>query len=95
MQTVFELYATNAIEARLCNDIGAKTVTLPADSRHAARVQAQLERFHQARRRRRADTRAGGGGAYARSRARVSSHSIYEQAFGILQIMGDAEAEAT
>ncbi len=32
MQTVFELYATNAIEARLCNDIGAKTITLPSDS---------------------------------------------------------------
>jgi hypothetical protein len=35
MQTVFELYATNAIEARLCNDIGAKVITLPSDSREA------------------------------------------------------------
>jgi hypothetical protein len=25
MQTVFVLYATNAIESRLCNDIGAKS----------------------------------------------------------------------
>src|SRR5690606_34418391 len=47
MQTVFELYATNAIEARLCNDIGAKTVTLPANTRDAARVQAQLHDFIQ------------------------------------------------
>jgi hypothetical protein len=30
MQTVFELYATHAIEARICNDIGAKVVTMQA-----------------------------------------------------------------
>lgn len=28
IQTVFELYATHAIEARLCNDIGLKTVRM-------------------------------------------------------------------
>ena len=37
MQTVFELYATRAIEARLCNDIGTKLVTAPADPHIAAR----------------------------------------------------------
>jgi hypothetical protein len=47
MQTVFELYATNAIEARLCNDIGAKTITLPSDAREASSVQAQLHDFIQ------------------------------------------------
>ena len=35
IQTVFELYATHAIEARICNDIGTKVVTLPADPRAA------------------------------------------------------------
>lgn len=38
MQTVFELYATHAIEARICNDIGAKTVILPSDERSATQV---------------------------------------------------------
>ena len=33
MQTVFELYATHAIEARICNDIGTKAVTMPAGRR--------------------------------------------------------------
>jgi hypothetical protein len=88
MQTVFELYATNAIEARLCNDIGAKTVTLPSDSRAAARVQAQLNDF----------IRRGVAGAVAAAltpdRVLGFVGRIYEQAFGILQIMGDAEAEA-
>ncbi|WP_176936838.1 Qat anti-phage system associated protein QatB [Bradyrhizobium brasilense] len=93
MQTVFELYATNAIEARLCNDIGAKTITLPSDSREAARVQAQLNDF----------IRRGVADALTAARAAAAVLTpdrvlqfvgrIYEQAFGILQIMGDAEAE--
>lgn len=45
MQTVFELYATHAIEARLCNDIGTKLVTAPADPQVALRVQSQLRDF--------------------------------------------------
>lgn len=93
MQTVFELYATNAIEARLCNDIGARTITLPSDSREAARVQAQLNDF----------IRRGVADALTTARAAAAALTpdrvlqfvgrIYEQAFGILQIMGDAEAE--
>ena len=93
MQTVFELYATNAIEARLCNDIGAKTITLPSDSREAARVQVQLNDF----------IRRGVADALTATRAAAAALTpdrvlqfvarIYEQAFGILQIMGDAEAE--
>jgi hypothetical protein len=62
IQTVFELYATNAIEARLCNDIGAKTIVLPSDAREAARVQAQLHDFI---RRAVADALAAGGAAAA------------------------------
>ena len=93
MQTVFELYATNAIEARLCNDIGAKTVTLPSDSREAARVQAQLNDFI---RRGVADaltTARAAAAALTPDRVLTFVGRIYEQAFGILQIMGDAEAE--
>jgi len=94
MQTVFELYAANAIEARLCNDIGAKTITLPSDSREAARVQAQLSDF----------IRRGVADALTTARAAMDALTpdraiqfvgrIYEQAFGILQIMGDTEAES-
>src|SRR4029077_2283585 len=45
LQTIFELYATHAIEARLCNDIGAKAITLPASVGDAANVQTQLLDF--------------------------------------------------
>jgi hypothetical protein len=93
MQVVFELYATNAIEARLCNDIGAKTVTLPSDIREASRVQDQLHDFIQ---RGVADAlTAARAAAAALTPERVLQFvgHVYEQAFSILQDMGDAEAE--
>jgi len=93
MQTVFELHATNAIEARLCNDIEAKTITLRSDRREAARVQAQLNDF----------IRRGVADALTVARAAAAALTpdralqfvgrIDEQVFGILQIMGDAGAE--
>lgn len=94
MQTVFELFATNAIEARICNDIGTRSVVLPSDAREAARVQAQLSDF----------IRRGVADALTAARATIAAMTparvldvvtrIYEQAFGILEIMGDAEATA-
>lgn len=95
IQAVFELYATNAIEARLCNDIGAKAITLPSNSHDVARAQAQLHDFIQR------------GVADALTRANVTTAAltpdraielvghVYELAFEILQHMGDTEAEAT
>jgi len=94
MQAVFELYATNAIEARICNDIGAKMVTLPSDSREVARVQAQLNDFI---RRGVADaltTAHAAAAALTPDRALQFVGHVYEQAFAILQSMGAAEAEA-
>ena len=92
VQTVFELYATNAIEARLCNDIGRRAITLPSDSFGAAQVQVQLHDFiHRGV----ADALAAAGVA---ARALTSEtvlgfvEGIYEEAFAILKIMGDAEA---
>lgn len=94
MQTVFELFATNAIEARICNDIGTRSVVLPSDAREAARVQAQLGDF----------IRRGVADALTAARATIAAMTparvldvvtrVYEQAFGILEIMGDAEATA-
>ena len=94
MYTVLELYATNAIEARLCNDIGTNIVALPSDAREAARLEAQLNDF----------IRRGVADALTpirNSSAELTSDAVhgfvdqlYTQAFDILQIMGDAEAGA-
>jgi hypothetical protein len=93
MQTVFELYATNAIEARLCNDIGAKIISMPSDVREAVSVQAQLHDF----------IRRGVADALTVAQVNIQTlmpnhvlgfvDSIYEQAFNILQAMGEAEAK--
>lgn len=94
LQSVFETYATNAIEARICNDIGAKIVTVPADARQAAQVQAQLHDF----------IRRGVSDALTLqpSIASLPADSVmafvgqvYQQAFEILQDLGDAEAART
>lgn len=93
MQTVFELYATHAIEARICNDIGTKAVTMPVDAQAAHRVEKQLRDF----------IRGGVSDALTRARAaspnltpeRIQSFvdSVYESAFAILRALGDTEAD--
>lgn len=92
MQTVFELYATHAIEARICNDIGTKAVTMPTNAQAAHRVEAQLRDFIR------------GGVSDALSKAREATpnltperilsfvDTVYESAFAILQSLGEAEA---
>lgn len=94
IQTVFELYATHAIEARICNDIGAKVVTLPADPRAVERVEAQLRDFIQ---RGVSDAvNASGVNIQALSPDAVMGFvtDVYGSAFEVLQTLGDAEAEA-
>lgn len=92
-QTIFELYATNAIEARLCNDIGANAVTFPDDVQDALRVESQLHDFIY---RSVSDAlTAARAGLQALTPDRVLGFvtRVYEQAFGILQSLGDAEAD--
>jgi hypothetical protein len=89
---VFELYATHAIEARICNDIGTKAVTMPTDAQAAHRVEQQLRDF----------IRGGVADALTRARAETPNLTperiqgfvdrVYESAFAILQTLGDAEA---
>lgn len=93
MDTVFELYATHAIEARICNDIGTKVVAMPSNAQIAHQVEKQLRDFIR------------GAVSDALSRARESKpnithdqvlsfvDSVYESAFSILQSLGDAEAD--
>lgn len=92
MKTVFELYATHAIEARICNDIGTKAVTMPTDVQAAHRVEKQLKDF----------IRGGVSDALTLAQAETPNLSperiqdfvdaLYESAFTILQTLGDTEA---
>jgi hypothetical protein len=92
MQTVFELYAAHAIEARICNDIGSKSIMLPADVGAVERIQAQLKDF----------IRRGVSDAMTRARADLTTlalervngfvDTIYQSAFEILQTMAEGMA---
>jgi hypothetical protein len=93
MQTIFELYATHAIETRLCNDIGMKAITLPSDAAQAASVQRQLLDFV---RRSVSDSMTQARvGMQALTPERVFGFvtRVYEQAYAIMQTMAEAEAE--
>jgi hypothetical protein len=93
MQTIFELYAAHAIEARLCNDIGAKAIALPADAARAATVQKQLLDF----------VRRSVSDAMTQARAAMLALTpetvsgfvtrIYESAFNILETLAEAEED--
>jgi hypothetical protein len=93
VQTFFEIYATHAIEARLCNDIGTNVVTLPSNIRAAEQVQEQLEDY----------IRRGVSDALTQAQATLQVltpervlgfvESVYESAFEILRTMGDVEVE--
>jgi hypothetical protein len=92
IQTFFELYATHAIEARICNDIGTKAVTFPTDVQAAQRVQDQLEDF----------IRRGVSDALTQARTDLEEltpehvldfvEDVYKSAFEILEAMGEQEA---
>lgn len=94
IETVFELYATHAIEARLYNDIGNKLVTVPASPQAAERVQTQLREFIQ----------RGVSDALYASAVRIQALTqsqvmtfvtdMYQAAFEVLRALGEAETEA-
>jgi hypothetical protein len=52
MHAVFEIYATHAIEAPITNDVGTKSIILPADVRAVASVRGAAPRFHPPKRQR-------------------------------------------
>ena len=92
LDVVFELFATHAIEARICNDIGTKLITKALSANNALDVEKQLRDFIR------------GAVADALTRARAYSpvvtqgqvqafvDEVYESAFSILQALGDVEA---
>lgn len=89
---VIELFAANSIEGRICNDIGSKICFAPPDLTTAERVQEQLRDFI---RRSVSDSIVSIRNDLSQlTPARISGivDRIYEQAFDILQTMGDQES---
>lgn len=91
VQTILELNVAHAIEARICNDIGAHAISMPQDAKEAAEIQAQLFEFV---------GRAVSDSFAANQIATISQEqvtrtidAIYEQSYSILQSMAEAEVD--
>lgn len=94
MQTVLEMYATNAIEARLCNDIGNKITIAPNGVRAFEKVQDLLRDFIS-----RAVSDALTGetlkfDALTPDKTLQVVDHVYERAFDMLEKIGEMEAHA-
>ncbi len=93
IQTVLELYAAHAIEARLCNDIGKKLFTAPESLGKVEKVQNQLRDF----------IRRSVADAINQEKVSLTSitpanvntlvQGVYENAFEILQILEQEESQ--
>lgn len=92
MKTVFEMFATNTIEARLYNDIGLNLIQIPQNVAAANIIQDQIHAFIQ---RGVADAVAGislGNQAFTPAQSLGVVNSVYQSAFDLLKALGDEEA---
>lgn len=92
MDTVFELYATHAIEARICNDIGTKVVTMPSNVQVAYQVEKQLRDFIRGAVSDALTSARKNNPSVTHDQVLAFVDSVYESAFSILKSLGDAEA---
>lgn len=93
MLTVLEVFATHAIEERLCNDIGGKICIASESIQVFEKVQAQLHDF----------IKRSVSDAFSKNKIKIKSmapdktqalvDAIYESAFDILQSFADEEAD--
>ena len=93
MQSVLEIFATHAIEERLCNDIGTKICIAAENLQSFEKVQAQLHDF----------INRSVSDAFTKANINIKSmtpdktqgliDNVYGSAYGILQTMADEEAE--
>lgn len=92
VQTILELNVAHAIEARICNDIGTQSITLPQDAKEAADIQAQLFEFVE---RSVSDAFAANqiGTTMTQEQVARTIDSVYEQAYSILQSMAETEVD--
>lgn len=92
LKAVFELYVTNSIEARLCNDIAMSLVQIPTSVDATNNIQEQVHDFIQ---RGVADALATvslEGQDLTPARVREVVTSVYESSFAVLKAMGEEEA---
>jgi hypothetical protein len=93
MQTVFEMFATHAIEARIFNDTGTNSIKLPADVAAVERVQAIVHDFIGRAVSDALATTQAAPGTLTEQQAQQHVDAVYQAAFEMAQTLGDAESE--
>ena len=93
VQTILELNVAHAIEARICNDIGAHTISMPQDAKEAADIQSQLFEFVERAVTDAFETNQIASGTITQDRVTRTIDAIYEQSYSILQSMAETEAD--
>jgi hypothetical protein len=91
MQTVFEMFATHAIEARIFNEIGKNGIKLPNDVAAVERVQLQLHDFVSRAVSDALNQVQAAPGTLTPQQALQHVDAVFEAAFDMLQTLGDAE----
>ncbi|MBS1816546.1 MAG: hypothetical protein JSU08_01315 [Acidobacteria bacterium] len=92
MQTVLELYATHAIEDRLCNEIGTKAIALPKDVKAVEATMDQLRDFVRGSVSNSIERAQAALTALTVDRVQAVIDSVYETAFAFLQAAGELAA---
>lgn len=93
MQTTFEMFVTNTIEARIYNDIGNNGIALPSDTAAVERVQDQLHDFISRAVSDALTDTATTASPLTQQEALSHVDRVYEAAFDMLQTLAEGESE--
>ncbi|EMO55152.1 Qat anti-phage system associated protein QatB [Leptospira noguchii] len=87
----FEIFATYTIEARICNDIGTKSILLPTNVEAIIKVQNQLHYFIKRAVSDAISREYKKGNSLTVKKTKSFVDKVYQQAFNILEYLGDEE----
>lgn len=93
VQTIFEMFTTRSIEDRIYNEIGAKAITLPADTAAIDNVQAQVHDFISNAVADATNSMKDRLNNLPQDKVREFVDDLYEKAFTVLQAMTESEGE--
>ncbi|EPG64648.1 Qat anti-phage system associated protein QatB [Leptospira wolffii] len=91
IRTVFEIFATYTIEARICNDVGTKSISLPTNVDDIVKVQSQLRDFIKGAVADAINREFKKGNGLTAKKTRSFVDKVYQQAFNILEVLGKEE----
>lgn len=90
--SIFEIYVTHAVEARILNDIGTKLIVMPDNVQAVVSIEHQLRDFIQNAVSDALTEAGGAAGWLPQNRDQSFVNTVYERSFHFLQLLGEIEA---